>query len=223
MTEELFREDVVPLQPGDRVTARIDAERRRAHMRLHTAAPLLCALLLGMLSLSSVARADAPPPRPAPSARADAAPSDAAIRRYLAVTHGVGPRLRKECGGAAPLKDLQVARVRLSGIAQELALVEATTCMMGNGGADIGLVLRRGAGGKLRSLSIDDGARAVDELYAGQRRTPRLQAREGHLVRWFVKDDPAAGGQSLRREISYRWTGERFLLDEVRDLPEPRR
>ncbi|MBL8334511.1 MAG: alanyl-tRNA editing protein [Rubrivivax sp.] len=33
------------LQPGDRVTARIDADRRRAHMRFHTTTHLLCALV----------------------------------------------------------------------------------------------------------------------------------------------------------------------------------
>ena len=34
-----------PLQPGERVTASIDIERRRAHMRFHTSTHLLCALV----------------------------------------------------------------------------------------------------------------------------------------------------------------------------------
>lgn len=37
--------DISWLQPGQRVTARIDAERRRAHRRFHTATHLLCALV----------------------------------------------------------------------------------------------------------------------------------------------------------------------------------
>jgi len=38
-------DDRAALQVGDRVTARIDVERRRAHMRFHTATHLLCALI----------------------------------------------------------------------------------------------------------------------------------------------------------------------------------
>ena len=37
--------DAALLRPGDELTARIDAARRRAHMRLHTATHLLCALV----------------------------------------------------------------------------------------------------------------------------------------------------------------------------------
>jgi misacylated tRNA(Ala) deacylase len=37
--------DIAGLAPGATVTARIDAERRRAHMRFHTATHLLCALV----------------------------------------------------------------------------------------------------------------------------------------------------------------------------------
>ncbi len=37
--------DLSRMQPGQRVTARIDAERRRAHMRFHTTTHLLCALV----------------------------------------------------------------------------------------------------------------------------------------------------------------------------------
>ena len=37
--------DLSAFAPGTRVTARVDAQRRRAHMRFHTATHLLCALI----------------------------------------------------------------------------------------------------------------------------------------------------------------------------------
>jgi hypothetical protein len=144
----------------------------------------------------------------------------AAIRRYLATAHGVGPTLRKECGGSTPLKDLHITYARLLGTREVQALVEATTCMMGNGGADIVLVLRRGARHRIEPLTLDDSSRPVEELYAGQTRTPRIEARSGKVVRWFVKDVSPSKNSQVRREITYRWSGDRFVIYTVRDLPE---
>ncbi len=182
------------------------------------------AALIGWLCIAGSARPDVSVPTRGADTRSSRSALDAtAIRRYLEGVHGVGPKLRKECGGAAPLKDLHIAYARLLGTADEQVLVEATTCMMGNGGADIVLVLRMGARRQIEPLTVDDSSHPAEELYNGQRRTPRIEAREGRLVRWFVKDDPLTKATAIRREITYRWTGERFVIDTVRDLPEPRR
>jgi hypothetical protein len=104
------------------------------------------ASLIGLLCIAEVARPEVPPAATGVGMRSSHGTLDeAAIRRYLSTAHGVGTKLRKECGGAAPLKDLQLSFARLLGTREVQALVEATTCMMGNGGADIVLVLRVGA------------------------------------------------------------------------------
>ena len=182
------------------------------------------AALIGWLCIAGSARSDVSVPTGGADTRSSRGVLDAAtIRRYLASVHGVGPKLRKECGGAAPLQDLHIAYARLLGTADEQALVEATTCMMGNGGADIVLVLRMGARRQIEPLTVDDSSRPAEELYDGQRRTPRIEAREGRLVRWFVKDNPMSKLAAIRREITYRWAGDRFVIDTVRDLSEPSR
>ena len=181
-------------------------------------------VLIGLLSSAEMSRADGPPTAPSVAvASKQGALGEPAIRRYLILAYGIAQHLKKECGGATPLKDLQLSYARLLGTSTVQVLVEATTCMMGNGGADIVLLLHVGPRHQIEPLILDDGSRPTEELYAGQLRTPRIEARDGRLVRWFVKANPSSQDGSLRREITYRWSGDRFVIDTVHDLPEPMR
>lgn len=132
---------------------------------------------------------------------------------------GLGKQLRRECGHGPLIRLLSVGYGKLTGDGAEQAVVEASTCMMGNGGADIVEVFRLQRGGRLASLALDDSTQASD-LYAGQRRTPRLEVRDGKLVRWFVIDGGESSAKALRREITYRWAGDRFVAAEVNDVAQ---
>jgi len=83
--------DVSWLEPGQRVTARIDAERRRAHMRFHTATHLLCALVPhpvdGCSITAAYARLDFHMNEPL-----DKEALSAGIARLVAEAHAVGHR-----------------------------------------------------------------------------------------------------------------------------------
>jgi hypothetical protein len=178
----------------------------------------ICAFALVLAQALSLAQVLALPQAPA----AQASIRNANFRAYLLQQDDLGNNLRKECGRAPLIQNLNVSYGVVDGLPDTLAVVEAATCAMGNGGADIVEVFREGPEGKLQSLPIDETGAPAD-LYAGERRTPRLQILGGALTRWFVRDDKSdnlgRGKSGVRREIRYRWQGDRFVIADIKDVP----
>ncbi len=141
------------------------------------------------------------------------------FRSYLLARDGLGARLAAEFCERDPIRHVAVHYADLIGQGDEQAVVEATTCAMGNGGADITEVFRRLPDGALVSLPLDDAGYRDGDLYAGQRRTPRLEVQRGRLTRWFMRsgDAPKGGMLQIRRTITYRWSNDRFVIDSVKD------
>jgi hypothetical protein len=150
------------------------------------------------------------------------------FKQYLLSRNGLGRNLKKEFGDVDPIHDIQVQYAKLIKAGDdEEAVVAATTCAMGNGGADIVEVFRMKADGQLISLEIDDSGYKRGSLYEGQTATPRLEVKSGKLTRWFVMyakgstvGNPKAG---LKRVIVYRWSSNRFKIDTVKDVKEDAR
>ena len=149
---------------------------------------------------------------------------DVDFKHYLLTRNNLGKRLAREFGDANPIKDVRVQYGDLIGEGDEQAVVEATTCAMGNGGADIVEVFRMKADGQLLSLTMDDTSYKESQLYEGQTVTPRLVVKGGKLTRWFVMSakGPAAGNPKagLRRIITYRWSKDHFTIEAVIDVPD---
>lgn len=176
--------------------------------------------------LCATAMACANPPPPAQLRGESLGHQDAAdpirkvnFRSYLLARDGLGDRLAAEFCERDPIRQVAVHYADLIGQGDEQAVVEATTCAMGNGGADITEVFRRLPDGALVSLPLDDGGYRGGDLYAGQRRTPRLEVQRGRLIRWFVRsgDAPTGDMPQVRRTITYRWSRDRFVIDSVKD------
>lgn len=121
------------------------------------------------------------------------------------------------------IKRIDVHYGKLIGKSTEQAVVEAVTCAMGNGGADIVEVFDLSGSGIPIRLMIDDSSYDTNKLYQGQHWTPRLEILNDRLTRWFVMYDksdrdlnPEAG---WKRVITYKWNGDKFVIDHVKDLP----
>lgn len=129
---------------------------------------------------------------------------------------------QSECQPERPIKRIDVQYGRLLPGTAEQAVVEATTCMMGNGGADIVEVFALDSAGKPITLPIDNSGYAGRELFEGQSWTPRLEILDGKLTRWFVMYDKGGStnkNAGVKREIVYKWSGRSFVIDHVKDTP----
>ena len=143
------------------------------------------------------------------------------FKSYLLKRNHLGAKLLAACRRAPLIQDIVVSYGQVAGLTGTLAVVEASSCAMGNGGSDIVEIFRASPGGP-ESLRIDDSGLPAN-AYEGERRTPRLEILKGKLTRWFIRrDDAGSDAPEQRREIGYRWNGDRFVVDGVRDIAEAR-
>ena len=126
-----------------------------------------------------------------------------------------------DCPGPS-IKEIHVEYGKLLLDETEQAVVEATTCAIVQGGADILEVFRFGENGVPISLPIDDSAFSKGNLYEGKSKSPHLGIIDGKLTRWYImyaNDSSANPKAGYRRKISYRWSGKSFVVDKVLDIP----
>ncbi|MFN8390869.1 MAG: hypothetical protein U0136_11310 [Bdellovibrionota bacterium] len=148
---------------------------------------------------------------------------DVDFRHYL-LTHNYVP-LTGVCAAGSELARLEIQFGTLVPNHGEQAVVEAVSCLMGTGGADIVKVFSLGKNGEPEELEVNDSTRLVKRLYQGQSWTPRLEIRDGKLVRWFVMYEKGARRHKkagFKREITYRWEGDKFVVADVKDFPPGR-
>ena len=93
---------------------------------------------------------------------------DIDFAQFLLTRNNLGAALAVECPGVEKIQQLTVNFADLDGDGAEEAVLEATTCRMGNGGADIVEVLKMDQSRHLVSLKIDDSNFAQSKLYEGQ-------------------------------------------------------
>ena len=144
------------------------------------------------------------------------------FRTYLIVREHLAEGLCEGMG--EPIRHIEIQFADLLKNGREQALVEATSCAMGNGGADIVEVFQLDASGKPVSLTINDSGYKKEDLYRGQYRTPRLEVSNGKLIRWFDVRAPGNRNRETDEEttrvITYRWSGKEFVIQDVQDVKD---
>lgn len=115
----------------------------------------------------------------------------------------------------------------LDGDGQEEAIYQGFTCMSGSSGSDFFGVVKLTRDGKLVDMPIQphEGGFKGRDVYDGLRGHLGLAVQNGNLVEVYplYKDDKeceacSSGGQ---RFFAFHWDGNRFVLEDVTDVPEP--
>ncbi len=128
--------------------------------------------------------------------------------------------LQTDCGeGQKPLQSLApVLYGDLDGDGQEEAVVEGWSCLAGNGGADFRGVIKLTRDGKLLALPIAPLPKTFkgSDPYSGLRGHMVVQIKDGRLLELYGIYCCPEGGE---RKFTYRWDGQRFVLDDIIDIP----
>jgi hypothetical protein len=184
------------------------------------------------VELSSDSEGAEKTPRPPPSGAVVKAASIRAVDIKAFVETHVGELnpdladLETDCGeGQKPVQSLAPVRYGdLDGEGQEEAAIEGWSCLSGTGGADFWGVLKLMPDGKIAILPIEPMPKSIKgrNPYQGLRGHIRLEIQEGRLVEIFptYPDEKACNNCSEgERRFVYRWDGQRFVLDDIIDVP----
>jgi hypothetical protein len=134
--------------------------------------------------------------------------------------------LQTDCGGGGnPLQSLApVLYGDLDGDGQEEAVLEGWSCLSGNGGADFRGVIKLMPTGKLAVLPIAPLPKTFKgrDPYTGLRGHMVVQIEHGKLVELlgiYADKDLNCCPENGERKFVYRWDGQRFVLDDIIDVP----
>ncbi len=127
--------------------------------------------------------------------------------------------------GSELVASLRVEFAELDDRPGEEAVVKAASCFAGTGGIDLPAVFTLGGEGTVVELPIrrpDPHAVETRGLWANLRGKLNLTVEEGRLVELYpvyAEGDANCCPSAGVRKFVYRWEGEAFVLEQVRDLP----
>jgi len=128
----------------------------------------------------------------------------------------------RQCPAEPVVLSLDVEYADLTDDRRDEAIVNAATCR-GGGERDFTGVYTMSWKGEPIPLEVSIGDRDRHDLFAGSNETPRLEAVKGNLVQSYVigvtNRSWARHKTGWTRTITYRWTGEAFLIDTIDDQP----
>jgi hypothetical protein len=134
--------------------------------------------------------------------------------------------LETDCGeGQNRIQSLApVQYADLDGDGKEEAAVEGWSCLSGNGGPDFWGVLKLLPDDKIVVLPIEPTPKTfrTRNPYEGLRGHMRLETGSGQLVEIYpiYPNEQACNSCSEgERRFVYRWDGQRFVLDDIIDVP----
>ena len=123
--------------------------------------------------------------------------------------------------GIDPINWINVQYIDFNKDGYSEAIVEASSCAMGNGGADFIKIFSMSSTQKLVELKINDEGVNPSDLHYGQGWTPRLTVEDDQLIRWYIihpKDLARTKSKSgWKKKIFYILKDSEFFIHRIEE------